>query len=252
MQIAEKFKPVIYFHSNEKHMPDTMEAYLENASLLMKGKQKKDGNIIVEKITPELLAVDYKDEVYTIESENIFGNLERACAYVRVENREKEYRIVYFVFFPFNGPLQVLNCIEAGAHRADVEKFTFFVDKQSETIKRVYLSAHGSKDGMWLFPEDFEKEDGRLVIYSALGSHAFYNEAKTYYRYFGVANDHTNKGIRWDPKITILEENGAVPIWQTYTGTLGSPDNCNTPRYRGWEDEPVHSTTKWKRFFGCC
>lgn len=249
MQIAEKFKPVIYFHSDEKYFPDTMEAYLEDASLFMKNSDQK----VLDKVTPELLAIDYKDDVYTIHSKNLYGNRDRGCMYVRVEDRKEEYRIVYFVFFPFNGPMKVLNCIEAGSHRADVEKLTIFVDKKSEQIKRVYLGAHGSKDGMWLFPENFEKENDRLVVYSALSSHAFYNEAKIYYRYFGVVNDHTNKGIKWEnPKIVILEENGAVPIWQSYEGTLGAPDNCNTPRYRGWESEPVHSTTKWKRFFGCC
>ena len=42
------------------------------------------------------------------------------------------------------------------------------------------------------------------------------------------------------------------PKWQNFQGNLGYPDNCNVPRYRGWENEPEYSTSVLKRFFGCC
>jgi hypothetical protein len=33
MEIIEKYKPIIYFHSDEEYFPDSFEAYLENATL---------------------------------------------------------------------------------------------------------------------------------------------------------------------------------------------------------------------------
>lgn len=245
MEIIEKYKPIIYFHSDEEYFPDSFEAYLENATLWNKDVK------LLDKVTPEIIS-KYRDDQYTLKSENKNGNIERGPIYVRIEDQITYYRLVYFVFFPFNGPLKVFNTFESGEHRADVEKFTIFVNKSDGKIIKIYLGAHGSKDGLWLHEEDFTKEGDKLVIYSALNSHAFYNSEKTYYRYFGVVNDHTNKGFKWSPQVVLLEENGMIPVWQMYQGTLGAPDNCNIFRYRGWENEPEKSTTNWKRFFGCC
>lgn len=234
--------PIIYFHSEETYFPESLDFYIDNSELYQ-GKNK-----VLDKA---VLSANL-DESYTLKNNLVSGDLNRAKLYIRVQELDDFFRIVFFVFFSFNGPLNLFGtCIKIGDHSADVEKFVFFVDKKTLSITKIYLGAHGSKDGLWLTPDDFEKKDNKLIIYSALGSHAFYNKEGTYWRYFGSVNDHTNKGKEWiSPQFTIITDE--YPEWQKYRGCLGYPDNCNVPKQRGWEDEPEKSTSFLKRFFGCC
>lgn len=239
--LVKSLTPVIHFHGMESYFPESLDYYISQSSLY-------EGNkLITNSVTPEQLADEFNKESYSLKSETINGSIDRAVLYVRVQDLGVIWRIVFFIFFSFNG---VLGCC-FGSHRADVERFAFYVDKNNFQIQKIYLGAHGDKDGLWLTPDDFEKEDGRLVIYCALHSHAFYNRAQVYWRYFGFANDRTSRGVTWvnQPLIFLTEES---PIWQKFKGNLGHPDNCNTPRYRNWEEEPPTSTTFLKRFFGCC
>lgn len=250
MNIVNDVIPSIYFHTNENYLPESLDYYIENSDLY-KGDKK-----VVNAVTLNQISNDFKDEFYVLRNELKFGSLERARLYVRFQELETYYRIVFFVFFSFNGPLKLFGCCNVGEHNADVERFAFYLNKETKKIEKIYLGAHGSKDGMWLTMNDFEIEKNeekkeKLVLYCALNSHAFYNEAKTYFRYLGAVNDHTNKGMKWvDPKFILIDENN--PVWQNFRGNLGYPDNCQVPKHRGWENEPEKSTSFWKRFFGCC
>lgn len=237
--------PIIYFHSNEAYFPEDLNFYIENSALMQNEKE------IMNKVNINELE-NYSDtSSFVLKNDLKDGSLDRATLYVRVQELETQIRFAFFVFFSFNGALNVAGCFKAGDHRADMERFSFYLNKNSHEIEKIYLGAHGSKDGMWLVPNDFEKQDGKIVLYCALGSHAFYNEAKTYWRYLGLANDKTNKGTMWlNQKFVIMTID--YPKWQNFQGNLGYPDNCNVPRYRGWENEPEYSTSVLKRFFGCC
>lgn len=80
-----------------------------------------------------------------------------------------------------------------GYHDVDIE---FVAIYQKPGIKKVYFSAH-SKEGRFLDWEDCEKENGELVVYIALNSHACYPKAGRYWRYGGFANDVcSSKGRR--------------------------------------------------------
>ena len=149
------------------------------------------------------------------------GNL-TTTAYVKtgVAANGKLY-ISYIFFYGFNWPYQaklpftpipiplgeVLN-----AHECDIEHVVEeFEEVNGEwTLSRMFYSAHGSEEGMWLdtnnpqknyrsIPVVFEEET-HPVVYSARGGHGCYPEEGTYVRIFGQANDVTQKGIRWTPR----------------------------------------------------
>lgn len=244
IDIVKSIMPLIYFHSKEAYFPESLDYYIQHSSLYQ-GKKE-----VLNSVSLNQLANEYKGENLVLKNDLKTGSFERAEVYVRFQELETYFRIVFFVFFSYNGSLKVADCCcEVGEHSADVERFAFYLNKKTLFIEKVYLGAHGSKDGMWLGIDDLEKENGRFVLYSALSSHAFYNKPGRYWRYFGFLNDHTNKGVRWDPKFIIIDDTN--PEWQKFQGNLGYPDNCQVPRYRGWENEPEISTTFWKRFFGC-
>lgn len=240
--------PVIQFHKNETCFPENLDFYIENSALYQDDKK------ILDKVSINQLSNEYKDSSYVLKNDLKEGSLERAVLYVRVQELETQIRLAFFVFFSFNPPYNI-GCFKVGDHHADMERFSFYLNKNSHEIEKVYLGAHGSKDGLWLNPDEFDNMNDTMIIYCSLGSHAFYNTAKRYWRYFGLLNDHTNQrpeeGLCWvDQKFVILTDNS--PEWQNFQGNLGYPDNCNVPRHRGWDDEPKKSTSGWKRFFGCC
>jgi hypothetical protein len=76
-----------------------------------------------------------------------------------------------------------------GYHDVDIE-FVAVYSKPGD--KRVYFSAH-SQEGKWYTWDECEKENGELVVYVALNSHACYPHAKRYWRLCGLANDVTSK-----------------------------------------------------------
>ena len=76
-----------------------------------------------------------------------------------------------------------------GFHLGDVERLhVYHLDGRPEYV---YFNAHGYGQGLWRKWSECEFDaDGRLVVYVALGSHAMYPSAGTWWRTFGViAND---------------------------------------------------------------
>lgn len=253
-QLAHIFAPVVWLHSKENFFPDSIDNYISKCSL-WKNKEK-----IADNVSSNDIATIYSGEEYSlkIDSNHIHGNknLEQVPIYARIEELDTEIRLVYFFFYPYNGALNIggtpsfKGFTQKGEHEADVEKITVFVNKHSLQISKIYIGAHGSKDGLWVAPKDLDFEGNRPIVYSSWHSHAFYPKPGIYWRILGFANDYTNKGIYWSPNIQIIEDE--FPIWQKYKGALGYPDHCNIFRYRGWEDEPKISTNFWCRMFGCC
>ena len=75
-------------------------------------------------------------------------------------------------------------------------------------VVSVWYGAHGWRDGVWRHGEQVEREDGRVVVYVAKGSHATYPEEGTWWRIWGHANDVTEKGVRWDVQEVVLMHGG--------------------------------------------
>lgn len=77
-----------------------------------------------------------------------------------------------------------------GFHKEDVEFVAIYTKEDS---KKVYFSAH-SQEGKFYKYEDCLFENGHLVVYVALNSHACYPYPKRYWRLCGLANDVCSDG----------------------------------------------------------
>jgi len=136
------------------------------------------------------------------------GNLTTPMYVVTSEKNDLLY-IQYVYFYGYNGPYPIAGGIIQGsvfdfqnAHEGDIEHTTLEFDKNTKTLKRIYYGSHGKYEGFWLPVTDplVEREDNRIVVYSAKAGHGCYPTRGTYVRIFGQANDHTNKGHKWVPK----------------------------------------------------
>lgn len=130
-----------------------------------------------------------------------------------VPNKEHFY-IQYLCLYSYNQPYDIR--VPAGtiykgdardfqnAHEGDLEHITMKVEAQTGRLVAIYYGAHGSDEGMWMYPpgsgnsgNEFTLEDGRPVVFSAFGGHGHYPKDGVYTRVYGFANDITKKGPLW-------------------------------------------------------
>ena len=251
-QLIEKYNPVIYFHPDEKYFPCSSEWLMKNSTLidynqeppkvysdvtnqvmfdvskLYNFQRKGDGELI--------LSFDsslYKGEI-PIRNVPIYALFR--------EDGDKIF-ITYIVLYAYNGEYPILNLVMAGMHPADIEHITVQLDKAG-TLQRVFYSAHGTKDGRWVEKEDIPLENGKIVAYVALTGHGMYPKEGIVFRFFGVANDHTARGQKWEPKPFQIFKfdhpnfNPSTMGFFAYNGRLGGPmEKGNTDGITGLPDK---------------
>ena len=206
--IINENKPIIYFHKDEKYFPCNADYFVNNSYLI------QNNRIIDKNMTQEKLYKIQDSEGTFIQpfNENVIYGFkhyyEDAPLYyfIRDEPTLNKLYIYFFLFFGYNGSYNILNLCEVGEHYNDIEHFTFEINKNNNSLERVFFSAHGSDEGIWKYANDIEyhiektnssKNSKRPVIYCAKNQHGFYYKPGCIFRIFGFANDLTNKGFKY-------------------------------------------------------
>jgi len=174
-----------------------------------------------------------------------------------VRDTPSHYELVYTFCYAYNAPYRVLALMWLGAHDGDWEHITVRVNKRTDAISHIYYGAHGWRDGVWRAAGQFETDQQRPVVYVARGSHACYPHAGRWLRIWCGANDHCERGWRWDADRTLLlhfssggseAEDGEVG-WLRYSGWW-EYEGINTPhQQQWWYREPLTSNTVLRRCF---
>lgn len=138
--------------------------------------------------------------------------------------------IQYWFFYNFNGPTMGF-----GYHQGDWEHVAMRVDSTCSTRLGYQPYAHGTPPAFTnvVKPGVAEEEDGRLVVYSAINSHATYLTPGEHEGGTSFTKDHTTKGMRWFPNALVNagektnSRPGYVPMgaensWVDYTDVWGS------------------------------
>jgi len=239
LELIKQYAPIVYLQKNEYYMPLWINEYYSAQGTSIKshatGKDVPDGKVgtvTFEKIYDAFGVQGHKggqDEDkyidnahctrfgsnpngvgYTkngpVKNKDAKGNLTTPMYVVTSEQGDNLY-ILYMYFYGLNGPYDVgpLKGDVAefqNLHESDLEHVSLEFDKNSKTLKRIYYGSHGKTEGMWLAANhpDVEREDGRVVVYSAHFGHGCYPKAGTYERIFGLASDVTGKDKRWIPQ----------------------------------------------------
>ena len=215
LELAERYNPIIYFHSKEPYFPGTVADYIRNSMLMYKDKvileNIIDPNMIVSvDIDPVLSNFNsFQPDWYVALKEDDKDRKRGAEWFVKGNDVNKDYfsetpsigyyvvkgyydlygeyiDIVYTLPYPYNGTLS--------PHDYDEE--LVIVRLKNGVPDMVGLSAHGGYE--WRNWNSIEKEDTRPIVYAAKESHAFYFEPKNHHRIFGFGSDLTDKGYRVD------------------------------------------------------
>jgi hypothetical protein len=252
-RLIESFLPIIYLHYNEQYLPCTPEWYIENSALCDVEDREvvKVGDLTSENLYALSSLRGKPEKQYLRFDGPVTGQNLNVPYLVRFRDDDpRYYDICVMFFFAYNGAYKILGgLMEKGGHYADLEHVTLRVDRQTLKLESVYFSAHARPEGMWVDAKDVEFEDGRPVVYAALGSHAMYPRADRWWRIAGFANDITDKGFKWDPRnYDLLTEQTS---WCKYRGYFGAKDDVRSPRYQSfWDGELMFSSNVWSRMFG--
>lgn len=257
--IINKYRPILYLHSEEKYYPCNIEKYLENCALFYKNNpvlnigEVNEKTLVrntlkngkpVENVKYWNLRTKFKNKNPNFEINNIPIY---AKGKIIIENNIPFYEITYIFFYAYNGPYRIFN-LKFDNHFADFEHITTRVNTDGE-LNSIYYARHGYYWGEWKNAPEIERtEDGRPIIYVAKSSHANYPKPGTYFRIFFLANDKTNKGIKWDPNevIDITEHS-----YSKYRGRWSS-DQLGLPNQKWWYRENDISAKWYEALFAPC
>ena len=203
--LLDKYKPIIYFHKDEKYFPCNADYFVKNSHLI-----KNNKTIDTEMSQTKLSKIQTNDSTFIqpINDTVIYGfnyNYQDAPLYyfIRHEPQTNKLFIYFFLFFAYNGSYNILNIVDIGEHYNDVEHFTYQIDLNTNKLERIFYSAHGSNEGIWKnvdeieFVNEIEGGKQRPVLYCAKNGHGFYYKPGCIFRFFGFANDLTNKGHKY-------------------------------------------------------
>lgn len=230
--LLNKYRPILYLHSQEDYFPSTIEFILQNSFL-----QKKDKTLLLEKpLSSSSLYDSYKGdsgkntEIVLSPSSLKTGQkneLNSVPIYGLAKIIDSKTHLFYNFLYPYNGAKNVAGLRNVGAHFGDIEHITVILNSDN-TISELFYAAHGSSEGRWLKPKDVTFEGDRPIVYVAKYSHASYPKEGVAFRFFGFGNDYTNKGIKWDPQVIRLYEdtdtvnfNKNTMGWMYYGGDIG-------------------------------
>lgn len=189
-QLINKWSPVVYFHPNEKYFPCSVDWILENSI-----NYKNQIDIYNDfKQGKEDIHIQYNKSAYV--GQKYFDKI--PC-YAYLSYKKNKIYIRYIFVHAYNGDYNILGLLNAGSHEGDIEHIVIELDKSTEKLTRVFLSAHTSVEGKWIEKDKLTFEENKIVVYSALNGHGLYEKEGVALRYFGIANDYLEKGRRWEP-----------------------------------------------------
>jgi hypothetical protein len=161
--------------------------------------------------------------------------------------------LVYAVFFAFNDAVDVLGCLHAGAHQADLEFVVIDLGAHGnpEKAEKVWLSQHG--DLVPHTPSQLLTDDAdAATVFVAKGTHAMYTRAKRHRLFAGAAYDETRAGARWRPDIfhIVRPDDRAFSTadmgFTLYAGDMGDGHVSGFASQNTWTD-PLTATETSKR-----
>jgi len=250
--LIKKYSPVLYFHSNEKYFPCSIDWLLQYSTLVDFNTKTRISKPTQKDLYDISKKYDFKrvgeGEVILSFNEDVFRGqqpLTDVPCYVITREQNNNIYITYIFLYPFNGSYEIAGLVGVGHHPGDIEHLTVECNKEDGKIKRVFFGAHGSKDGRWVSSNDVEYENGHIVAYVAYSGHGMYNKSGQSFRFGGFANDHLEKSLRWEPKTSIIYNKDDPKFdpntmgWVAFNFRIGGgSDKMNTDGIMGLPDKP--------------
>lgn len=235
-ELAKLYKPLFVFSKDERYYPCSAEFIISQSQLYKGDELIKDFG----ELTPEILSENVGDNM-KVHQDSYSGQLSSAPIYYFVRSSDRFIDIVFFLYFAYNGPFNILGK-KVGAHDSDLEHVVVRLDSLTQQLIGIYFSAHSS-EGKWVMKEDIKFVSTSPVIYVSKSSHAMYPNEGCQWRCMGFANDKTDFGLSWSSS-TLTCVTDSDPIWTKYKG-LWSRDGIDSITNKGWWK---HQPTKNSNF----
>jgi hypothetical protein len=248
--LINKYSPIVYINSNEKYHPCSIEWMLNNSTLV-------DFNTNTTKKSPSQrdlynIAQLYNfqrrgegDVVLSFEEETYRGQspLSDVPIYAYSWTKDDKIYLTYIILFTYNGSYDIAGLAAIGEHPGDIESVTVEC-KSDGKINRVFFGAHGTKDGRWVDSSLIETENDHVVCFMAYSGHGLYYKPGKVFRFGGFANDTTDRGTKWTPRVSLIYKkddprfNIDTMGWTVYNSRIGGgKDKPNTDGIMGLADK---------------
>jgi hypothetical protein len=227
VELINNFSPIVYFHKKEEYMPIDYDDLLNISDLYQIRKKSND----IEMIPTETLT-EKKNILKKTNGDNILVNIDakkknnnpvakqlitRTNGFWYNEiDKIITVEIAFIYIFSWNGTMEW--------HPFDTEQIIIrlatYDQGKNWTLIKIFGSCHGN--GKWFntvssynnsgyqLPPIITKsteitfEKKHPIMFSSLGSHSMYPEAKTHKRFFYFGNDYTKRDIRYQPTEFVL------------------------------------------------
>jgi hypothetical protein len=227
-KLIEKYKPYLILSLGEKYTPTSIEKYISMCDFYQNNK-KIDLNFKDITDSSELdhgknIKMFIKDEFKDIYKNNVSYF---PPVYAYSNKKGNKLQIYYFFFYNYNGAKDVLGFYPIGEHKADLEWIC--LELEDKKPKYAFLSRHGYNKRYYY--EDLQIIDNRMVIYSAINSHAHYPDIGNYTRFFGFGNDNCSQGKFINPILRYLKDNSYILKYKGKMDDKGKVDYIG--RFKG-------------------
>lgn len=263
----KKYTPIFYLHKHESYFPISAAHYFTNpstsivyqknhalsASIGAKEVVVPQGQVTMKRIAQLVDERGAYDKDLFIENNSCinFGadpsynrdvdnNLITPVS-LKITQDDNYVWLRYLLLYGFNGPYTSTKAVGFNAHIADLEHVSVVISKNTGMIEKIYFGSHGSSEGMWLQAnnKDITYEGTHPVVFVAYSGHGNYPRRGTYLRVFGFANDITDQGIRWLPRLQLIFDRDDVRYnpdtmsWIYFPGAYGS-QGVTAAAYQNW------------------
>lgn len=256
-QLIRKYSPVLYFGQEESFFPADVETFLENSKFMKRSMfwafdsevEPGGGSAgILQK-----MAKYTSDDYYIKIDRGLFDSIEDKYKPVK----ETAQKTVYATAFKINKdgkPIYILQywffywASEAGDtgitwHEGDWEVAMYWLDENFKPLKAGYSQHYNGEVRPWV---EIETEEGRPVVYAALGSHSSNfkeGEFKAYFdnsRRVPLGSDKCRKDVRLGPGQYHLTMIDSTLPWVRFEGYWGITITTKLfgPKYRN----PMNNT----------
>ncbi len=221
-RLIEKYRPYLILSKGEKYHPTSVEKYIRICDF------KHNNNKI--DLTFDQIAfsenLDHgKDFRMHIKPRYLNSYRETKShfppVYAYANKKGNKTQVIYFFFYNYNGPKDVFGLFPFGEHNADLE--WIIIEFEKSKPRYVFMSRHGNNYRYYY--DELEMKDNRIVVYSAINSHAHYPDPETYFRLFGLGNDVCSIGKTIDPVVRHLEDNSPLLL---YKGKMGDSNKVDS------------------------
>ncbi|MDO5519327.1 MAG: FG-GAP-like repeat-containing protein [bacterium] len=227
-KLVDEYAPIVYLHLSEKFMPMDAKEYFDKTNHVETGPK-------------ETWYLEITDE------EMKKGNINNAKCYVRIgytPDCTNLIAIQYLFFYAYHGPDQAFISIPSkdntydlapfNEHDGDWQSISVLVNPLSDTLLGASYMQQGEQH--FYTPNQIERIDGQIVVYSSLNGHVSYvdpaphpsNEENFSELFTFYLKNVTDRGTPWNTKTKceIIEDmtgltSTEVPDWAKYKGQWG-------------------------------